>query len=541
MKKSLLLAFVLLLCQRDLAVSSQSTPSKAEQLPIRVQVDSRVELMSIIFRLAGNPEYNKAKLDSYTNDVEKQFGKFRSHSAVKLARQLRQQRGVSYDACMNMAVHITDTQNCQERISFEPRPDSLETRWTPVSARQFLAATRQFVKDSNFNDFFAAHTSLYQTAQSRMEDFLKKNAHMEWFDEYFGARPEANFIIYLGLLNGPSNYGANFRTDDGKEELYCILGAWKADEKGLPVFDNSMMDTIVHEFCHSYVNQITDKYKTELNKYSKLFTPIADRMKEQAYGTWETCVREHIVRALTARYESLKVSQSAGDKAMKYEKQRSFFYVPALCDSLKNYEKSRDKYTTFAMYYPELVKVFDGLSKQNLGKDFYLASYGGTINTVGQDKNSVILIIPTKENDPEIQFDINDFVHQYQKRFYPQSQVITDANALKRNLSQNSLIIFGTMNGNLWLRENASKFPFKIEADRIVADKVYAGTDLRFITAWPHPQNPDRGILIYTAQKAYDVININTVYHGPTDYVVALGTNVLNAGTYEKDGNRWSF
>jgi hypothetical protein len=541
MKKVLLLIFVPVLCQYNLSVSLGAAGTKSEQLPLRVEVDSRVELMSVIFRLAGNPEYNKAKLDSYTNDVEKQFGKFRAHPAVKLAQKLRQAQGISYDACMNMAVHITDTQKCQERIPFEPRPESLEFRWTPDSARQFLTAARQFVKDSNFNDFFSAHRSLYQTAQLRLEDFLKKNAHIEWFDEYFGARPEANFTIFLGLLNGPNNYGATFHTPDGKEELYCILGIWKTDDKGLPVFDDSMMETIVHEFCHSYVGPFIAKYKMEIDKCSKLFEPVADRMIAQAYGSWQTCVNEHIVRALTTRYAYLKVSKEAGDNYLKYQRQNGFFYVPALCESLKNYEKNRDKYRAFADFYPELIKVFENLSQQDLGKDFYFIPYEGTINAVGQDKKSVILIVPTNENDPGIQKSINDFVRQYQKRFYPQSPILTDANAIKRDLSQNSLIIFGTTNGNLWLKENASKFPFKIDANNITADKVYEGTDLRFISAWLNPQNPQRGILIYTAQQARDIIYINTVFHGPTDYVIARGSNVINAGNYNKGKNQWSF
>ncbi len=125
--------------------------------------------------------------------------------------------------------------------------------------------------------------------------------------------------------------------------------------------------------------------------------------------------------------------------------------------------------------------------------------------------------------------------------FLPQTPIITDAEAIKRDLADNSLIIFGTINGNLWLKKNAAKFPFKIEAKRVVADNVYDGTDLRFISALLNPQNPQRGILIYTAQQAKDVVKINSVFHGPTDYVVAKETNVIKAGNYKKDKNKWSF
>ncbi|MFQ5983206.1 MAG: hypothetical protein ACE5KS_07520, partial [Woeseiaceae bacterium] len=46
---------------------------------------------------------------------------------------------------------------------------------------------------------------------------------------------------------------------------------------------------------------------------------------------------------------------------------------------------------------------------------------------------------------------------------------------------------------------------------------VYTGEDLRFITAWPNPQNPEKGVVMYAAQRAQDVVGINAVFHGPTD------------------------
>ena len=541
MKRVLSFAIVLTLFQCYFAAAAEPGEVKVSQLPLRVVVDPRVELMSIIFRLAGNPEYCMGNVASYTNDVEKRFGEFRAHPAVKLAQKLREEHGVSYDACMSMAVHMIDAEKCEEKVPFDPRPENLDARWSVNDAREFLAATRQFVKDTNFNEFITAHHSLYETAQSRMEDCLKKNAHMEWFDEYFGSRPEASFTLTLGMLNGGNNYGPRCRTADGKEELYCVLGVWMTDDKGLPVFDSSVVWVVVHEFCHSYVNPLTSKYKTEIDKYAKLFGPISERMKSQAYPVWETCVNEHIVRSLTTRYAYLKENKEAGDKSLQRERKSGFFYVPALCEQLKYYENNRDKYKTFAEFYPELIKVFEELSKQDLGKDFYIVPYAGTINEVGQDKSSVILILPTNEKDSDVQKNIHEFVRQYQQRFYPQAPVITDTEAIKRDFSQNSLILFGTMNGNLWLKENAAKFPFTLEANRIVADKVYEGTGLRFISAWPNPQNPKRGILIYTAQQAKDIVGINSVFHGPTDYVVARGNSILKADNYKKNKDNWSF
>ena len=54
---------------------------------VTVSVDPRVELMSILFRLAGNPEYNQGRVPSYVQDVESHFGRFRDHPVVKLAKR----------------------------------------------------------------------------------------------------------------------------------------------------------------------------------------------------------------------------------------------------------------------------------------------------------------------------------------------------------------------------------------------------------------------------------------------------------------------
>ena len=128
-------------------VSAQDSEPAVKKLPLRVVVNPRVELISTIFRLAGNREYCQGKVDSYAKDVDKHFGDFREHPAMKLARKLRKERSVSYDSCMSMAVHITDAEKCEEKIPFDPRPETLERRWQVNDAREFLAAVRQFVKD----------------------------------------------------------------------------------------------------------------------------------------------------------------------------------------------------------------------------------------------------------------------------------------------------------------------------------------------------------------------------------------------------------
>jgi len=172
--------------------------------------------------------------------------------------------------------------------------------------------------------------------------------------------------------------------------------------------------------------------------------------------------------------------------------------------------------------------------------EFGLDRFAGTINGVTDNVSSVVLIVPTAEADVDDQTKIHEYVKRVQEALYPNTPILTDAEALKRDLSGDAIVVYGTMKGNLWLAEHADGLPIRVEADRIVADSVYPGTDLRLITAWPNPYNAARGMLIYTAQRAAEVVGINGVFHGPTDYVIARGQERLREGYYDKNGD-WRF
>ena len=249
--------------------TGQVAPDSAHSL--RVVVDPRAELMSLIFRLAGNREYNMARVTSYADDAEQQFGKFRGQAVVKLAQKLRNTRGVSYDAVMSMAVHLTDAEHPELKLPLEPWPDGLDKRWTAPDVTNFLAAAQQFVNDSSFQEFIEQHRPLYQTTVARMQTLMDKEAHVEWFDAYFGRRPQASFTVALGLLNGGGCYGPHFRAADGHEELYCVLGVWQTDKQGLPEFTRDALPTVVHEFCHSYANPLIARHRAEFKRQAMPF------------------------------------------------------------------------------------------------------------------------------------------------------------------------------------------------------------------------------------------------------------------------------
>jgi hypothetical protein len=341
-----------------------SAPDPPSDSPLRITVDPRVELLSLIFRLAGNPEYNQARVASYAADADKQFKGLRDHPVIKLARELRKDHGVSYDACMSLAVHLTDDYDPQLILPLEPWPEGLDRRWPPREVSRFLVAARQFVRDSSFKQFIEQHRELYETTESRLRALMEKEAHLDWFNQFYGEHPQAAFTVALGMLNGGCCYGPHCRDAAGREELFCVLGVWKTDREGLPTFDREMLGTVVHEFSHSYANPIIDRHKTELAPAGKkLYAPVSAQMRSQAYGEPLTMLRESLVRACGVRYQRQYGGEQAARKAIAYEKSRGFLWTEELSNLLGEYEAQRDRYPTLEAFAPRLVSFFNEYAK----------------------------------------------------------------------------------------------------------------------------------------------------------------------------------
>ena len=333
----------------------------AAAVPVEIRVDARVELVSIIFRLAGNREYNRCCMPGYVMDISRHFGPHRDHPVVKLAADLRRKRGVSFDAPMSLAVHLTDVNSLAERVPFEPRPAGLDSRWRPQEAREFLEKARDFVKDANFAGFFKSHKGLYDRACARLKDLLEREGRLDWFDGFFGARPKTTFHIAIGIVNGPSNYGPHIELPDGRE-FYCILGASKAGTFGMgePVFDKTMLPTVVHEFCHSYTNPLVDAHASELQQSAdRLFERVGRRMKRMAYGSARTMMREAMVRACVVRYVHATGGADAAAEQTEKEIKRGFLWTGELADLLARYEAQRGKYPTLDDFFPEVTSFFN--------------------------------------------------------------------------------------------------------------------------------------------------------------------------------------
>ncbi|MBW2701437.1 MAG: DUF4932 domain-containing protein [Deltaproteobacteria bacterium] len=365
MNPKLVFFFIALFLGGSLVFSS-SPLEAAEKSGIQVLSDPRVELMSIVFRLAGNPEYNMPNSKCpYTDEVEKVFRPFSSHPVVKTAARLRREYGVSYDAPMSLAVHLDGIQKLKLRVPLAPHPANLDKRWKQKETELFLEQARDFMKKTAYRQFLKKHEKTYLGFGKSLEAKIRGQNFISWFEDFFGERPGLQTRLLLSAVNGGQSYGTSFLRPDGSEEVYSIIGMYEYDGAGRPVFRDSLFSLIVHEFAHSYVNPLILANQDKLeDAVSRLFGIFGRQMSENAYGTWQIMACETLVRATVQLYLR---DQKQADKAalhLKRMKQKGFGWVGALADELDDYRKQRKQKDGLKAFLPRLVEFFEKTAKR---------------------------------------------------------------------------------------------------------------------------------------------------------------------------------
>ena len=347
---------------------------------ITIGVDRRVELISIVFRLAGNPEYNDGTLRPYVKAIEKHFGDFDEHPVVKMAAQLRYKRLMSCDGPMSLAVHIDG--NYRLRKTVEEWPCTLDYRWEKQETAEFLKKLRQFAAKTKFNDFFKAQGPIYEQGISPCEKVMGQKAVVidqaglklerilgedmgDWLSDFFGFENTGDLKLVLGFVNGFANYGPRFETG-GTSEKYAIVGMRPFDPANTVIFLPGQIGTVAHEFCHSFTNPVVDKYMDQMQPAGEqLFATHGAAMRTRGYQKWESVMYETAVRACVARFISRSiVDPEFLDYYLKGEVRHGFVWIEDMSDFLKKYESKRDKYPTFESFFPEFVKHLDNYTVQ---------------------------------------------------------------------------------------------------------------------------------------------------------------------------------
>ena len=342
----------------------------SQKIELKAKVDERCELLSTVFRLAEAKEYIPNEFTVFADSVlsiAKHFESYKNHKVIEYCKMYREKYGVSYDAPMSLAIHL---QIVDGKISLIPnvKENSLDRRWNRDKLPHFIELLNDFYTITKFHDFFQEQTIKEKVETVANEYF--KNIDMEWYKNFYGEVPEGNFNLVISLSNGGNCYGPKVEYIDNKEDLYSII-ICGIDSLNNPIFeDRWALELIIHEFCHSFCNQlIVENYSKMKKKADVLFKQNKKILsKQQAYGNSQIMLCEILVRASVIKYFADHLSIDT-KKYFSREIGNGFIWIEELYNSLEKYEQNRKTYPTLRSFMPEIIETQNKFDYKKVEKE----------------------------------------------------------------------------------------------------------------------------------------------------------------------------
>jgi len=318
---------------------------------VPICVDHRVELMSILFYLAGNREYGQPLLKNYARDVEAYFGVYRFHPAVQYATHLRTLRDITGRAPLSLATCLTHTYQWDTGMAF----DVLDSRWHADEVLTFLDHVRDFIEETHFQNFLAQQQPFYDHINAAGET-LVQGFDIDWLDRFFWARSDVSFEVTLGLLTGPHSYGTSLITDQ-TEQVYAFLGVWDPDLQGTE--RQNSWGKIARELAHAYVDPLVNTHASQLESSGQhLLDTLDNKPGNPGYEDWETMMSESVAMAIQALFEEDQGCWQEAAAVITDGQASGFIWLQHLVDLISDYKHSQDLYPTFDLFWPQCIDYF---------------------------------------------------------------------------------------------------------------------------------------------------------------------------------------
>lgn len=331
----------------------------------KVVVDSRVELLTTVFRLAGAWEFQMESSESeYSKRSDAYFAPYKEHPTIKLAAAVREKYGIGFDGVTGYAVYLKDTKSCDLQVPLSPLPPHWDKRWKPEVAVSFAQALKTFVTDSHFNEYMAQEQPYFEKAVSSLSGLFATYDVDTWCRDFFGKSPTHKPFAIIGMLCGGGNYGVSVEYPDGSLQMTPIFGASGFDKSGVPQYNDSDLPTVIHEFSHAYANPAATKHFEKLVPAAKKFMPrLSNVFAANAYGDPETVICESFTRMSEAYLSKKHLPAKYFPLILEWQRGTGFLWISELVAWAEEYEKNRSKYKTIDDYMPALADKFVKLSQ----------------------------------------------------------------------------------------------------------------------------------------------------------------------------------
>jgi len=326
---------------------------------MEIRVDKKSELMNIMLYLSDYNNLLKNFDDkhpfnentTYGQDIIKHFSKFKKHKTIQLLNEVvngrfgKHKSTFCYDApiCLIMQLNEDFTYDKLDRYPFHTRlcGDSRVV--------EFLKSIPKFVEDTKYEKFVVSHKPFYDELIEGFKQIVDETLTDD-IETMYKLKLKNKFVINLMPTIHQNSYGFQLNNT-----VYSNIDLpFKNDKVNMSAYRERIRWLLFHEFSHTIVNPLSNKYLCNL--YSPLSNKTIDTLRKQAYNNGTCYFNESVIRAMTILYENYFTKTTKNEEEnILYEEKRGFVHTRLLLDKLNEFQTMD---ISFDKFYTSLEEIF---------------------------------------------------------------------------------------------------------------------------------------------------------------------------------------
>lgn len=323
---------------------------------IKVQINPCLELINSILLTSRYNELTKPYIgyglmtdteNEYTYSIKSFFQNYKNHKIYEVVENMIP-HGFTFSRPVEIALSL-DSRDLS--IQFPLSPLCIEYSGGILKINELLELLKDFVKESNYFSFFESKSYFYDAYIKKANQTVRSNAFVSILENEFGKQQNSYNFVISSLMKG--NFGICFQNSVTKKA--DIFSVFSSDDFSLsPAI-------LLHEYSHSFINPLTEKYHDIVQKYQETYEILAKYKLPNylsGYEGWEECVNEHLVRAMTIYILRKCQYTELADQLLNNDLYHGYRYIPQILEKYKYYDSNRNVYANFECYYPILLNVF---------------------------------------------------------------------------------------------------------------------------------------------------------------------------------------
>ncbi len=314
---------------------------------LKSRVDERMELTSIVFRIAGIEEFTNDNIPEYAKAIDSWFGKYESHKLIDLIKEMRKEHGLGFAGVAASVPFLVIDENGVHDSELRTGSE-IEGRWTDENWEEYVRLLDDFYHKSRFHKFFISQQELYGNAIRTMDSYLTK-IDTSWFRSFFGEYEEP--VVYAAIANGYNNYYFDDPTlyHDGYGIAIGYTGGYPND-------------VVLHEMCHRYT-LISDEYYPQVEEAMRRIFETSDLVEiflRNRYGSPKTVFNEWLTDLTAALY----MKEHYGIHFLKVDAPYlgyayGYIWTPRAAQFMDNFYANRDIYPYFKDFMPRICEFMN--------------------------------------------------------------------------------------------------------------------------------------------------------------------------------------